>query len=300
MDWLGAHPYRTGIISIVVLILIGVSVISSRTPVDPSGDTGKWTTGTVPLDPIGYGGLPAARGNQDTAIIREQLKSAAPYSYVPQIPFDPLADDGGNESALSLADLALSLGITASGSDSANTESNGLIDAYAFIPQGLISVETPSMKLSDSQRRVYDYGNRLGAEIQSFEDLWPNAIPLLRDAAEDRNNEEKQARVRAYAQALEQLGSAILSITDVPSNTASKHKKLAESYRAIGKKLALMADARTDQEVLDAMNTYNKEMDVFTEHYIAMATHFVALGVTFKPEDPGSSFSFTPISTVIQ
>ena len=297
------HPYRFGTLGVLALLLVGGLLVATRTPVDPSGDEGRWATGTVPIDPIGYGGLSDDRGPDAAALVRAQLKNAEPASYIPQLakPLseEPAESQSGNGGFDSLTDLLSALAGTGEGNASSKpTEEGGDLDAFSFIPTALTKLTTETHKMSDTQRRLYDYGNSAGAEIQSFEDLYPDAIPMLRDAAEDRKNEEKQAKVRTYAKALENLGNSLLTVEPVPASVVGKHKALSESYIEVGKKLALISYARADKDLLAAVNTYNAAMDEFTEHFVSLATFFAASGVTFQPSDGGSVFSFTPVTSL--
>ena len=188
--------------------------------------------------------------------------------------------------------LAQENGTTTVAQDSSVTNS-----AYAFIPTGLVSIETPK-KRTALQNSLYQYGNDVGSYIQSFEQENPNESQVLWDQAQDRTDAGKAAALTQLAQSLSSLGTTLAQMdgpdqSEVPSQLVSAHDALAKSYQDLGTKLALVPKTQSDADFVAAVNAYDVSAQAFTKNYVNMANLFVAYGVTFASGDPGSVFTFT-------
>jgi len=91
---------------------------------------------------------------------------------------------------------------------------------------------------------------------------------------------------------LTSLGTDLEQLSEVPSDTAAMHSAYAKSYKAVGVNLTKIANAKTDQEYLDAIATYNTSADDLTKRFLALVALFSANNVQFSSSDPGSMFVF--------
>ena len=169
----------------------------------------------------------------------------------------------------------------------------GTAEAYSFIPRGLISTSTLVAKRTALQDELFQYGNDAGGYIQSYEDTHRSISQILTDEIADRYNAQKVANVKAIGDALIEVGKNLQEMEGVPTIAVKANAALATSYIEIGTKLKLVADAKTDKELLSAVQTYNTAADTFTGRYIGLAQLFSGAGVLFAPGDTGSVFTFT-------
>jgi len=182
-----------------------------------------------------------------------------------------------------------------SGTQASATSSSTLIaQAYQFIPQGFVAVAQPSQKpQTAAQKALYAYGNAVGSIIQTFETSHPNEAQILKDQVVDRNDPAKAASVVSLGKALAQVGAQMAAMSDVPQSVATMHASLAQSYTDIGTKLQLIPQAQSDNDFIQAIKNYDATADVFVRNYATLAAYFIASGVVFSNEDPGSVFSFS-------
>jgi hypothetical protein len=198
-----------------------------------------------------------------------------------------------NEDELDLASL---LSLISTSTNIAPLSEETSLDAYAFIPSGLISSGSATDSRTPMQQELYNYGNEVGSTIQSFESLFRNSPQILKDQFEDRQNAAKNQALLSLAQGLQGVGVSLERMEDVPEPVKIAHGKVAASYRALGEKLAEVPKARTEQAILDAMLSYNTSVEAYIKNYVSLATIISAYDVRFKPEDPGSVFVFTNVS----
>jgi len=147
--------------------------------------------------------------------------------------------------------------------------------------------------MTADQKALYDYGNEVGGEIQSFEELNPDEAQILKDQAEDRTDPTKAAALVSLAKNLAAVGTYMQQMQEVPSSVSDDHNALAQSYLGIGAKLQLVAQAQSDAAFVQAIENYDTSADTFVHNYGALAQFFTEQGVVFSPQDPGSVFSFT-------
>lgn len=292
-----SHPYRILLAGTAVLLCIGTIVIVGKNNTAHENTQGTWGDSGLLTNPFGYGeqAEPSSTEERAARILQEQLERAGTYSYTQPSP--ATSESGAEEFDFAAFLEALSNpqqkeSVSTGGADTSTLLKN----LYTFIPRGLIAVETPPAR-TNLQEELFAYGNRFGSSVRAFEDAHMNGIQILRDQAEDRGNPEKAAAAVRYARDLEALGRELEEMSGIPGIASSFHHALAKSYTDAGKKLALIPRARTDEEVIASVETYNRSMDVFTGHYVALVQFFVAQGVSFSPGDPGSIFSFSaPVS----
>ncbi len=294
MQWLRAHPYIASLAGAVIALGIGAIVVANRSDVSPkpSGLRAWGGIGSNLFDPtnVRVGRQPDAHSSN----LYTQVQSGPPFYYAPaarQLPLMQAQDEVDFDFDTFIALLA-----GPSGSVLADGEGNATaLDAYSFIPQGLISTSAPRKRLTPTQQALFDYGNEVGSYIQSFDEQYRNAPQILKDQFEDRENPEKNGALLSLARALEDVGFQLETIK-APSEIRSAHQKVAASYKELGKKLSAVPNAKTNEAVLDAILTYNSATEEYVKNYVSLATLISAHGVSFSPEDAGSVFTFTNAS----
>lgn len=273
--------------------IVGVGfVVVQKNGASAIQKTTTWGSGLSALYKGEAPGLPAGGLTQEELsmlALQEQFEATGPYLYAPPERTGILEHTDTFDFAAFLASLS---GDTSAQSSTHAKEEDGLKALYTFIPRGLIAVESPKPR-TETQEILFAYGNRLGGDIRSLDEAYPNIIQTLQDQAADRANTDKAKGVYTYADALIRLGGELEDFADVPSQATGAHARLASSYRDIGEKLKKIPSAQTDEAFIAAVTTYNAAMDVYTERYIALVNLFVAQGVVFSPGDPGSVFSFS-------
>ena len=294
MQWIRIHPYASALCVAGIMVVVGIFIVQWRTAV-PVTNTSTWSGAGFEIpDPTSYGPIQNTGTSKEEDIIR-QAQSGSPYTYIPPALVSNSGTGTETSGPFDINDFIAML-LRDSSYKPAKTidDSSLLADAYSFIPNGLISTTTPQKTLTNTQQTLYSYGNDIGSYIQSFEEQYLGAAAtILKDQAEDRTDPQKAAAVEDLARAMQELGQTLLSIENVPPEIASAHAALAKSYIAIGTNLALVPKAKSDDDFLKAIETYNASADTFTSNYVSMTTFLGAHAVTFNPRDAGSVFTFT-------
>ena len=293
MPSLRSHPYLSALAVSAALIIVGTLIVRSRTEVSPSSaDTFTWGSQTPLLDPS-Y--IPDQNGNPNAnrENIMQSVKKNPPFTYIPPAnvtePVNTRPDENQDSFNFEQFISMLSRGVRVTGSVEENQE---VQNAYAFIPQGLISTSTFERKRTAAQQALYDWGNEAGSYIQSFEESHPNEAQILKNHIEDRGNPDAVQAVIGIADSLQSLGRNLASMDNVPRSAESAHTALAKSYQTIGKNLALVARAKSDADLIAAIQTYNASADTFAKNYIALVLVFGSYSVSFAPDEAGSVFMF--------
>ena len=285
------HLYVSTLLVVFVLVVAGAFVVQSRSPVEPSQNTITWGGG-APVAP--YTEQPTPQqilqqviGNQNpTTLTLPPLSTSTPEAQ---------QSASGSYDYQSLIDQ---LSLNTQVRNAATTTDSGasiISRAYQFIPTGLVATTAPAKKpMSELQKSLYDYGNGVGGEIQSFETLHTNQAEILKDQAQDRTDPAKAAALTSLGQAIAAVGTSMKGMQDVPNQVSSQHTALAQSYFDIGAKLQLVAQAQTDGAFIQAIENYDTAAETFIHNYASLAQFLTAQGVVFAPQDPGSVFSFTP------
>lgn len=290
MSWLRAHPYLAALIGSFLVLIVGMLVVLNRSDVQPQ-TTGLRAWGGVGsdlFDPTYEHASPGSRTQPDN--LYSQVKSGPPFYYAPApqaLPSMQQADDFDFDAFIAL--------LANSGKTEGSASSDDSFDAYSFIPQGLISTSSPKKRLSAEQQAVFEYGNEAGSHIQSFEERYRSAPQILKDQFEDREDPEKNAALLSLARALEEVGYQ-LGAMEPPSGINNAHQKVAQSYKEMGKTLALVPATKSDQALLDAILSYNAVVEAYVKNYVALATLISAYGVTFSADEAGSVFTFSNAS----
>ena len=294
MTWLRAHPYVSALCAAIILLAIGTIIVARQATHPIENRAGTWGSGNIPLlNPTGYQSAPNTP-SQDQPSLMSDVLDGPPYTYTPPSASNTAVSDPNFGSYDIDSFIALiTKGAPPKATSSASTDDT-FLSAYAFIPRGLLSTTSPASTRSDTQQKLYDYGNDIGSSIESFEQQHSNTPQLLKEQVEDRSDPGKAAAVVNIGRALQDIGNSLLAMEEVPPIMASAHKALAQSYVEIGKNLALVPGATGDSAFIQAIQTYNASADTFTKNYVQIATLFSAHGVVFSSTDAGSVFTFTP------
>lgn len=280
MDEIRLHPYLTAAI-VAILVLAGIVIVFERTHA-PVGQSNGWNGDTaIPLNPIA-----------SNSASSDSLRDFTPQLGTTSAPFIPLGStnsDGTLNDGFDMAAFIRSLTQPIAGSATIDTD---ISSSYAFIPRGLISTSTTKQRTKE-QQALYDYGNEAGSFIETYQDTHQNAPQIMKAQFEDRQNSEKAQALRDIGTALTQVGKSLERLDEVPGTLASAHTLLAKSYEDVGAKLSKIPDAQRDEDLVQAIQTYNAAADDLTKHYVALALLLSLSGVTFEAQDPGSVFTFT-------
>jgi hypothetical protein len=294
MEWFRSHPYVAALAAIAIIIVGGAIFVESRSPAALQNSSITWSGG-APITPYQNTytyGQPATpqqiaqevvQGGQAVNATIPQLASSSQPGFTPP---------SGSYNYLQLLEALSAQGSVKA---SANTTSaNSVIqEAYQFIPQGLVATMAPPAKaMTADQQALYDYGNVVGGEIQSFEELNSDQSEIIKDQAEDRTNPAKAAAVVSLGKSLASVGTFMQGMQDVPPSVQSLHSALAQSYLDIGANLQLVTTAQSDSDAVQAMENYDTSANTFVKNYASLAEYFSAQGVVFAQQDPGSVFSF--------
>lgn len=291
-------PLTIALFGTVAAIGIGLLIVDARSLSKPGESSGSWVgLGTVidssPADP----NTRAVRRIDLEQSIFTEVQQSAPFVYLPPTGGPAQTVATATEGAPEIDDILAALTPKAKETWQVDVEPVGTpswAQAYSFIPTGLVSTTSRSDTRTEVQQRLYDYGNSLGSHILSFEATHRNASQIAADQLADRGNPVKNAALSSLGEDYTALGRRILAMDDIPAQAAGAHKKLGDSYVALGESMRLFADAQTDQQLLDAVNAYNKTVDVQIPAYVAMVTLFTTHSVSFSADDPGSAFRFSP------
>ncbi|HWO07735.1 MAG TPA: hypothetical protein VNM40_04120 [Candidatus Paceibacterota bacterium] len=206
------------------------------------------------------------------------------------IPLPPTSTDEPQTFVSDLAELLTQL--TQPQQTTRAAEEDFVPSSYSFIPQGLVSVETPRPR-SAADQALFEYGNSLGSTLQAFADLHQNMPQILKDQAEDRTNSMKVAALKRLADDFSRLGDTIAAMDGIPSEAIGAHQALAAAYRDVGAQLAKVPDAQGDDAFLAAINTYNGSAENLSRRLVEIADIFGSRNVGFTTSDPGSIFIFS-------
>lgn len=295
MSWLRTHLYLVSLVGALGVIVLGAFIVMNKSTIDPqpAGLRAWGGVGSNLFDPTD---VRTERQPLPQENLYTEVQSGPPFYYAPatnQLPF--MQSQGGDD--FDFESFITLLSAPSGGGKSAQT-SGTEFDAYSFIPRGLISTSTGDRERTPTQQALFNYGNEAGSYIQSYEERYRAAPQILKDQFEDRENTEKNEALRSLAGALEDVGFQLEALEEVPSEVSAAHLKVAASYKEIGKKLALIPEATSDEKIIDAMLTYNAAVETFTKNYISLATLFSLYGVTFSQNDPGHVFTFSSTPTL--
>lgn len=294
MEWIRTHPYASALAAAACFIIAIAFVVESRSPLPLSQSTVTWSGGT-PVSAYQSGSVGQTSPQQ---IAQEVIQNGAqatltlpPLATSTYSSFEPTSSSFNYVALLAQLSGNATVSAPAAGGNATNS---AIVQAYQFIPAGLIATTAPARKpMTAAQQAIYDYGNEVGGEIQSFENLHTNEARILKDQAEDRSDPTKAAALVSLGQGFASVGTFLQGIQDVPTSAASLHSALAQSYLDIGAKLQLVGQAQGDAAFVQAVENYDAAANTFVHNYGALAQFFTEHGVVFQPQDGGSVFSFS-------
>lgn len=292
MEWARTHPYTAALCAAGILVLMGVFIVASRAAQPAGTRATTWGGEAAPLlNPTSNNNPQATPGGMPTT---QPVQDGPPYTYIaPSFSTSPSSEE---ESSYDFA--AFITKITKESSSKGQPEApadDSLLSAYTYIPRGLMSTTSISRPQRTAlQQELYDYGNDIGSTIESYEQQHSNTVQILKGQVEDRSSPEKAAAVVRIGRDLEEMGQSLAAMETVPSAISAAHDALAQSYREIGKKLALIPGAERDADFIAAIQAYNASADTFTKNYIQLVSLFGAHGVVFTSADAGRVFTFSP------
>jgi hypothetical protein len=163
--------------------------------------------------------------------------------------------------------------------------------AYSFIPSGLIATTTLTKPRSSLQNTLYLYGNEVGDAITSFEGLHPNQPSVLKNHAEQPEDPDAKAALKALGEDFARLGDSIGKI-ETPKQAATANAALSAAYVKLGTSLVAVSQASGNDNLYDAIVAYDATADDFAKKFVSLALIFQSYAVTFSPGDGGSVFVF--------
>lgn len=283
------RSYIKAIGAAILLIGAGLLIVISRAPVAPADGSGAWTGGGAILGGTPNTDLQPAQPQQQP--ILATVTSSAPFVYL--APNGQAAQTGPAADGPDLASIVAQFMPKTKTPLPTHEGPGTFFDAYSLVPSGLFATTTEKSR-TDMQGRLFDYGNEAGSYIQGYESMHQTVPQIARDQLADRANPDKRDALIGVANDLIGLGKQLAQMEEVPAPVRAQHNAIAAGYQSIGKALIPVANAQSDQQLLDAIKTYDTTVDAFTKHYVALVLLFPSYGVSFKPDDSGSVFSFNP------
>jgi len=294
MGWMRTHPYATLFafagLMFVALVAITLPHINSfnQNPYAPSDGSIFPTSNSVPnvVSVQGAVETPAPRysassNNTPTALPTQDLSAATPDT---------------SESAFDAFLASLSTPEQKRAPDTSSTDAF-LQEVYALIPSGVTVFGTTRSEVrTPEQQALYEYGNKAGLAILTFENAHMDMADDLKNWFDNRASAAYDAPVVAIANDMIAAGASLASLPSVPALAADANKRLAASLKAAGEMLKAVTAENGDSNIAEAMKTYNTSAEEFTRSYIALADLFTLHEVTFSQSDTGSAFTFSASS----
>ncbi len=269
-----------GVGTIIAIALILLILVEGRRPVDPTGSENTWGgTGGVEF----WAGI--GRAQEDTRFsVEEYLAKQRQDEHIPQP-----APSQMEEAPAAPFDLTTLLGSIV---EPITSEEPSAPSAYEFLPRGFISTDVQTEVQTEFQEELYRYGNTLGGYLRTFEDSHADVIVVLRDAREDLGNTAKAEAAASIGTDYRFLAEELHTMASVPEAAQTLHTAFADANEKVGANLEVVARSTNEQDLVAAIEVYNASVDVYAQKFVALASLFVASGVTFSEGDPGSAFSF--------
>jgi hypothetical protein len=306
MQWLESHPYIASIVGAVALMFVGLMIIATHQPVATStysGDT--WSSdGSATLQEQGANLVRNTnvtfqqQSQKDKQTIYDKVGSNPPFDF--HLVATPNGTDQSTGGGFDFDGFMSQISQSSKKNGVTTNSSNGGVDAYAFVPSGLISTSTTGKKLSATQQVLYDYGNTIGSIIETYEVTHGNATRVLQAQFDDRRNPVRAAAVVALGRDLSGIGLAIEQVDpeEVPQSILAAHEALAKSYKELGANMQKIPDQQYDSDLLKALDTYNASVNNNIKRYLTVINVFGAYGVTFAENESGHVFVFTNAQSI--
>ena len=320
MQWFREHPFVAAIIGVFIVIALGTMLVWNKVATAPSSSDGytwgKYGSGRLTDITANEGSLGAPNpledefSEDDFYTLLSETRDKPYASLIPQtnvyesrnVATGTITNEAITFDADEITALLATLSPTAQVVAPYNPFEDEFLlsDIYAFVP-ATVAEETPEPQQLDLQHReLRDYGNEAGSYIESFTDRWGDQAQVLKQFIEDMESEEKAQLVDDLAFSLARVGRDLEDMDLVPDVAQGVHSRLVSGYVSIGQKLAVVAKARSDEALLDAIIAYNEAADDFAEDYLSVVTLLSVAEVTFSSTEPGSVFVFSPSLTLQQ
>lgn len=246
------------------------------------------TTLNAPSEPVGE---PPQTSNTYIPIPTPPAASSAASPQQPEQLSDSTSDTESTDQPFTLPFGDSPSTYSPKAADTSLTDSL-LEQVYAFIPSSYSLPLSKPVSRTPEQQALYEYGNRAGLAILSFNNAHADMADVLTKWFEGRASASAAASAKEIATDMDTLGSTLLALESVPAPAVAAHQALARGYQTAAEKLTSVFDAAgNDSTLINAMKTYNVAVEDFTRSYIALADIFAQSGVTFAPSDAGSVFS---------
>lgn len=311
MDWIRTHLTLVYGLGIGLLLLTGAVLVSDKFATSGQNDAYTWGsyggggrfvpseqfTGSTREAPAYEQPLTIAELSRTLQTNPDRIyASLVPGASVPQsdVYYGTTTTEGALEFGADAVD-ALLKSIRPSAYTGNLTSGEVLDDLYQFIPKniGALGVSDHT-QMNKAQRDLYNYGNEAGSSVELFSSIWaPVQANIHRSFVEDRSNVEKSTSLKRLGSALVEVGLSMEYMELIPLPMKTAHRDLATAYKNVGEKTILIADARTDDELLTAIDAYNASADEFLRAFLSVSTVFNLNSVSFSDVDPGRVFVYT-------
>jgi hypothetical protein len=298
MEWIRTHTYASALaVASIVVILGGILVVSRSGTPTPTG-VSAWNGNAAALGPTTPAVQPADQAGSSALANQNYATQTLPYAQNAPVMDSQGTVEMSNGNTYDFNALAAELSNPAlkSAANTTTTTGTSAINAWDYIPSGLISIQNASSGRSPVQQSLYQYGNEVGSLIMGYDAAHTDQSQILSNANNDRQNAAKQAAVERIGQDLETVGQGIAEITDAPATAQADNDALSKSYIDVGEKLVAVGKAEPlqDPALVAAIKTYDTAVNSFNETYVALANLFSSYSVNFSSGDPGSVFTFSP------
>lgn len=145
---------------------------------------------------------------------------------------------------------------------------------------------------TDIQEVLYGYGNTAGTAIKALDSLSADTNEKLAAFLEEPSDATAEG-VSTVAARLTATGERLIAAGEAPSQIAEQIAALAERYADAGVSLELLAEARSDDALLTAIEAYGEKAQALASAFVAVADVFADQGVRFEEGDAGSIFMFS-------
>lgn len=307
MHWLRAHMPLALLSFAAILFLLG-SFAATREPQNKTSPSSYpiWVEEDIPAgqsSAYSYGPSQTQALSQGTVQEERQDGGDWPFAYSYMQLFGSVAPTPQTKDGPSVAGAPLKTSVQPASAEDAETAvpkvNSFFQNAYSLIPRGLINTAAPKQKSrTPEEQELYEYGNAVGAEIQTFESAHKNATETLKNFFPEKGGFSADdpiavAAILALAGDYSRLGGTIANISFVPESARELHIALAKSYEGVGDGLSALAKTPANGDITKAVLAYDEKADVFIKNFVALAEFFSARGIKFSASDPGSVFSFS-------
>jgi hypothetical protein len=301
MEWIRSHPHASALAAAGILVVLGGMLVINRSPAPSPSGISAWTGNTAAFGTTTNAAAQAASSQTGPSAFAAENYGTRTLPYTQNTPpvdsQGVIQTNGGDSYDFNALMAELSNPSLKAGAAAASTTGPTVVNAWSFIPTGLISIQNVSSSgRTPLQQSLYRYGNEVGSLIEGYDAAHGDQAQVLSGANNDRQNAAKQAAVEKIGEDLETVGQGIAEITDAPDAAQADNAALSKSYIDIGTKLVAVgaAEPLQDSALVSAIESYDSAVNSFNGAYIALANLFSAYGVTFSSGDPGSVFSFSP------